>query len=121
MQPLDFANYEKILINVKQRIEENDGKKDKIVFKVPGFVIGFTAYNIKTCVAFLIKKLRDEMYSISYKSPHWIVMTGMQKKSEFIKKKRGRPRKEESNIVPLNDPILIDIINTIIPEANLVG
>ncbi len=114
MEEFEFNKYKQVYSNVLKYIEENDGLQDTIVFRLPSF----THKKLRTCICYIIKNLREKGTSVSYKHPRYLILKGMKRKENSIKigeirkKRRGRPKNIQDEIIKINDPILINIINT---------
>ena len=79
MQDIEYESYDTILQKLHKCIVDNNGNNDNLVFQAPQFVYGNTSYNLKKCLAFIIKKMRDEKKTITYKSPNFLVLKNMKR------------------------------------------
>ena len=67
--------YEKILKKIFTKIKiTNKKKKYRMLFEVPNYVFGFSLYNVKTCIIYLILKLRKHKFIVKYSNPNIILI-----------------------------------------------
>ncbi len=105
MNPKEMECYQKIYLKLLNSIQINKRQQQKMIFRVPIFFMGNNYYNLKNCIAFIIKKMRDKKYVICYKSPNYIVVSSKQ----IFSSKKSRTQKK----VIINDPVIVDIITKI--------
>jgi len=76
MKKKEYYEYYKILEKIYKYINFAL-QRNQLSFKyeVPKVLIGKTNYNLKTCLIYLMKKLRDDNYNVKYKNPNILIIS----------------------------------------------
>jgi hypothetical protein len=64
--------YEKVLKRVYHRVETAAAHDTQCVFEVPGFVLGMPLYDAYQCSGYIIQKLKNDGFWVTYYHPHII-------------------------------------------------
>lgn len=85
----------------------------QIVYTVPPFVVANTAYNLKKCVIFLIKKLRDQNYNIEYQPPNYLIVSDLSSKkiNHVVKTQQNESKIIKNDNNKITDCAILNIIN----------
>lgn len=68
--------YEKILIKVYKKIKiSNKRKIYTFVYEVPNYIFGYSLFNTRECIVFLIVALRKKGLYIKYKNPNLLIIS----------------------------------------------
>lgn len=71
----EIQSYQHIYNRLIGTIKKSKGLESTITFSVPAFVLGNSSYNLKKCIIFLMKKIRDETdYIVTYKNPNYLLI-----------------------------------------------
>ena len=102
--------YIKVLNRVHKKIKACSRQKHNncfCCFVVPEFILGFPRYDIATCTAFLIDKLRDNGFNIKYTHPNLLFISWKYWVPDYvrneIKKKTGTKIDGNGNIIQDNN------------------
>lgn len=63
-----LKSYQHILDRILSRLDKT--RENEVIYQVPPFFVGDTSYNSRQCKVFLIAKLRNLGYDVTYKSPN---------------------------------------------------
>ena len=83
--------YEKILQKIYNKIKITNKKKQyTILYEVPNYIFGHSLYNIKSCITYIIFKLRKQDLFIKFTYPNILIISWeqtMRNSYEHVKKK----------------------------------
>lgn len=74
MSAKEVECYQTIYNKLLNKINKNYSQQTQIIFSVPVIFVGNSAYNLKKCLVFIIKKMRDNGYNITYKHPNNLIV-----------------------------------------------
>jgi hypothetical protein len=97
--------YEEILKNCHNRIiMHSNEENDCCFYKVPEFKFGIPIYNLNSCIAYIIYKLRNNGFTVKYIYPNYLFISW--KKSESEKERETLMLTEElpkiNEHIPIN-------------------
>lgn len=74
MSAKEVECYQTVYNKLLCKINQNHSKQTHLIFTVPVIYVGNSAYNLKKCLVFIIKKMRDNGYIITYKHPNNLIV-----------------------------------------------
>ncbi len=99
-----FVEYDKILDDIYSRILVTDQQQKQVIYAVPKQITAKPGYTLKACLVFIIKKLRDNDYLVTYRSPNLLIV------DVFGRRKKGKSKKGP---IPIVDKTIIDIVSSV--------
>ncbi len=68
--------YDKILNKVYHKIKLHNKKRIyKILYEIPNYIFGYALYNTKTCLVYIIKRLRGDGLSVKFTYPNILIIS----------------------------------------------
>lgn len=98
--------YEKILKKIYNKIKLTNKKKQyTILFEVPNYIFGHSLYNTKSCIAYIIFKLRKQGLFIKFTYPNILIISWeqtMRNSYQHVKQKNIETNNKQKDQINYN-------------------
>jgi len=124
---IKIKTYNKILARIHKKIKiiSQRNCETKLFYLVPEFDFAVPAYNVNTCISYLIQKLQDNGFNISYTHPNLLFISWGHYipayKRDEIKKQTGLLIDGFGNIIPKNKDDTLKLKDDISPNDTLLN
>ena len=119
----ETTGYQLVLHQLLQKIKQTRQqtktrqKTMNLVYSVPTQMPNNAQYNLKKCLIFIIKKLRDHNFSVHYKHPNLLIINihiPQQQKTPQPPQQQKKPpkkRQKQQKNIKITDPSILNIIH----------
>ena len=96
--------YDKILKKIYHKIKlHNKRRIYKILFEVPNYQFGYALYNTKTCLVYVIKRLRENGLTVKFTYPNILIISWEEAMRQRYKK-QPTTQSYQNRMIPQQKP-----------------